>query len=148
MDARMRNQAAVLLDAVLAVQVLKSATKKSGLPRSTLELVNLRASQIYGCEFCVDEAAKSARKTGLTDGTLLAVAKWQREPQFTDAERAALALTEAATRLVDRSQPVPTELWDEVTQYYDEEEIAVLILMIVLTNRLKVVTKQVVGSMS
>ena len=79
--------------------------KQGGVPAATLELVHLRASQINGCSFCVDAGARSAKKAGETDERLFAVAAWREAPYFTDAERAALALTEAVTRLSDRIRP-------------------------------------------
>jgi AhpD family alkylhydroperoxidase len=79
---------------------------------TTLELVHLRASRINGCSACVDSGVKSARKTGETDERLLQVVAWRESDLFTDAERAALAMTEAATRLADRPDTVTDEIWD------------------------------------
>jgi len=151
MQARMSNPAMILPDAMNAIQTLLKATRKGGVPSATLELVHLRASQINGCSFCVDSGARSARKAGETDERLFAVAAWREAPYFTDAERAALALTEAATRLADRADPVPDSIWDEAAQYYDERGLAALILMIATTNlfnRLNATTRQVAGSQS
>ena len=149
MQARMSNPAMILPDAMNAIQTLLKATRKGGVPSATLELVHLRASQINGCSFCVDSGARSARKAGETDERLFAVAAWREAPYFTDAERAALALTEAATRLADRADPVPDEIWDEATRHYDEQGLAALILMIATTNlfnRLNATTRQVAGA--
>ena len=151
MQARMSNPAMILPDAMNAIQTLLKATRKGGVPSATLELVHLRASQINGCSFCVDSGARSARKAGETDERLFAVAAWREAPYFTDAERAALALTEAATRLADRADPVPDSIWDEAAQHYDERGLAALILMIATTNlfnRLNATTRQVAGSQS
>ena len=82
-----------------------TALRDSTLPAATQELVKLRASQINGCAFCVDSGARSAKRAGESDERLFAVAAWREAPYFTDAERAALALTEAATRLADRADP-------------------------------------------
>jgi len=151
MQARMSNPAMILPDAMNAIQTLLKATRKGGVPSATLELVHLRASQINGCSFCVDSGARSAKKADETDERLFAVAAWREAPYFTDAERAALALTEAATRLADRADPVPDSIWDEASRHYDEQGLAALILMIATTNlfnRLNATTRQVAGSQS
>src|SRR3954462_2708772 len=148
MQARMSNPAMILPNAMNAIQALLKAIRKGGVPSATLELVHLRASQINGCSFCVDSGARSAKKAGETDERLFAVAAWRETPYFTDAERAALALTEAATRLADRADPVPDAIWDEATRHYDEQQLAALILMIGVTNlfnRLNATTRQLAG---
>src|SRR5258707_9160288 len=132
-----------------ALQALAACVEKGGVPRRTLELVHLRASQINGCSVCVDGHFRIARKAGETDDRLFAVAAWRDAPYFSDAERAALALTEAVTRLSDRPEPVPDAIWDEAARYYDEKELASVILMIATTNlfnRLNATTKQVAGT--
>jgi AhpD family alkylhydroperoxidase len=134
MQARMTNPAMVLPDAMKAIQGMYKATYQSGVPHETLELVHLRASQINGCSACVFAGSRSARKAGVTDERLWSVAAWRESPLFTDAERAALALAEAMTRLADRADPVPDELWDEVADHYDERGLAALILWIATTN--------------
>jgi AhpD family alkylhydroperoxidase len=149
MPTRMSNPATILPDATNGIQALLMATRKGGVPSATLELVHLRASQINGCSFCVDSGARSAKKAGETDERLFAVAAWRDAPYFTDAERAALALTEAVTRLSDRADPVPDAIWDEAARHYDEQGLAALILMIATTNlfnRLNATTRQVAGS--
>src|SRR5262245_56179263 len=103
MQARMKNPAVLLPEAMPAILNVLKATKKGGVPEATLELVHLRASQINGCSYCVHGGALSARKAGETDDRLFALAAWREAPFFTDAERAALALAEAATRLADRT---------------------------------------------
>ena len=151
MQSRMSNPATILPDATNGIQALLKATRKGGVPSTTLELVHLRASQINGCSFCVDSGARSAKKAGETDERLFAVAAWREAPYFTDAERAALALTEAVTRLADRVDPVPDSIWDEAARHYDERGLAALILMIATTNlfnRLNATTRQVAGSQS
>jgi AhpD family alkylhydroperoxidase len=148
MQARMQNPAVIIPDAMPAILNVFKATKKGGVPEATLELVHLRASQINGCSYCVDGGVRSAKKAGESDERLFAVAAWREAPYFTDAERAALALTEAATRLSDRIDPVPDEIWDAATRHYDEQQLAALILMIGVTNlfnRLNATTKQVAG---
>jgi AhpD family alkylhydroperoxidase len=134
MQARMTNPAMVLPDALKAIQNLTKATTKGGVPQQTMELVHLRASQINGCSACVSGGAVSAKRAGETDERLFALPAWRETPYFTDAERAALALAEAVTRLSDRADAVPDELWDEVTRHYDEQQVAALVLWIGLTN--------------
>jgi AhpD family alkylhydroperoxidase len=151
MQPRMSNPATILPDASQAIYALLMATRKGGVPQTTLELVHLRASQINGCSFCVDSGARSAKQAGETDERLFAVAAWREAPYFTDAERTALALTEAVTRLADRTDPVPDPIWEEATRHYDEQGLAAIILMIATTNlfnRLNASTRQIAGSRS
>jgi AhpD family alkylhydroperoxidase len=145
----MPNPAIVLPDAMQPIQALIKAAHKGGVPQSTMELVHLRASQVNGCSACVAGGALSAKKAGETDERLFAVAAWREAPYFTDAERAALALAEAATRLSDRADPVPDEIWDEAARHYDESQLAALVLWIATTNlfnRLNATTRQVAGA--
>jgi AhpD family alkylhydroperoxidase len=149
MQARMKNPALVVPDAIDALMALGKATKNGGIAARTLELVHLRASQINGCSFCVDMHWRDAKKAGETDERIFAVAAWRHAPFFTDAERAALALTEALTRLSDRADPVPDEIWNEATRHYDERALAALVLAIStvnLWNRLNQATGQPAGS--
>ncbi len=149
MPARMSNPAWVLPDAFQAIQALQSATEKGGVPSSTLSLIHLRASQINGCNAYIDAGICSARDAGEADERLDAVAAWRETPYFTAAERAALALAEAVTRLSDRTDPVPDEIWGEATRHYDEQAMAALLLAIATTNvynRLNVATRQEAGN--
>ena len=149
MQARMKNPATVIPGAWQAIQALHSATEKGGVPAETLALVHLRVSQINGCSNCVDGGTKHAKKAGETEERLFAVAAWRDAPYYTDAERAALALAEAVTRLSDRADPVPDEIWDDAARHYDERALASLILSIATTNvfnRLNVATRQVAGA--
>ncbi len=148
LQPRMKNPAAVLPGAWQAVQALHESTGKGGVPAATLALVHLRASQINGCSSCVNSGWQAAKKAGESDERLFTVAAWREAPYFTDAERAALALTEAVTRLSDRARPVTDEVWDEAARYYDEKGLAALVLTIATTNlfnRLNVTTRQVAG---
>ncbi|GAA4238200.1 carboxymuconolactone decarboxylase family protein [Actinomadura meridiana] len=106
----------------------------SGVPHSTLELVRLRVSQINGCAYCVNMHAGDAKKAGETDQRLWGVAAWRESPLFTDEERAALALAEAATRIADNPDGVPDETWDEAADYYDEDSLAGLVMVIAAIN--------------
>ena len=149
MQARMKNPAEILPEAMKALWALKGATEKSGVPEKTLMLVELRASQINGCSMCVDMHSRMAKKAGESDERLFAVSAWREAPYFSDAERAALTLTEALTRISDQPNPVSDELWGEVSKYYDEKALAALTLAIAninVWNRLNVATRQVAGS--
>jgi AhpD family alkylhydroperoxidase len=149
MQARMKNPAMILPGAMQAIQALNAATEKGGVPAATLALAHLRASQINGCSACVDMGTRHAKKAGETDERLFAVAAWREAPYFSEAERAALALTEAVTRLSDREDPVPDAIWEEAARHYDESALAALILSIATTNvfnRLNVTTRQVAGA--
>jgi AhpD family alkylhydroperoxidase len=149
MQSRMKNPALIIPDAMQALQALGASIEKAGVPRRTLELVHLRASQINGCSVCADMHPRIARKLGETDDRLLAVGAWRDTPYFSDAERAALALTEAVTRLSDRPDPVPDEIWQEAARHYPEQALAALVLAIAsinVWNRLNVATRQVVGA--
>ncbi|MFU8874893.1 carboxymuconolactone decarboxylase family protein [Micromonospora sp. SL4-19] len=145
LDARIQNPAALLPDTMKAINLLYKAAHSAGVPDSTLELVHLRASQINGCSACVDSGARNARKNGETEERLFAVAVWRETPYFTEAERSALALAEAATRLADRSDAVPDEIWDEAARHFGEKELSALVLWIATTNffnRLNATTRQ------
>ena len=149
MQPRMKNPAMIIPDAMKAIQALNAATQQGGVPPATLGLVHLRASQINGCSFCCDSGSCHAKAAGETDERLFSVAAWREAPYFTGAERAALALTEAVTRLSDRADPVPDDIWDEAARHYDERGLAALLLMIATTNvfnRLNVPTRQVAGA--
>jgi AhpD family alkylhydroperoxidase len=148
MQARMSIQAMLVPDAMPAIMALGAVAKKSSVPARTLELMHLRASQINGCSVCVDMHARTLKQLDETDERMLAVGAWRDTPYFTDAERAALALTEAATRISDRPDPVPDAIWNEAARHYNEPELAALILNIGLINffnRLNVITRQVAG---
>jgi AhpD family alkylhydroperoxidase len=117
------------------------AIERSPLPKPTQNLVMLRASQINGCGWCVDIHAKEAAAAGETAVRLNLVAAWRHATVFTDAERAALALTDEVTRLADSPDGVPDATWARVREHYDDEQIAALVLlaaMINATNRLMV----------
>src|SRR5436190_22824545 len=149
MHARMSNPAMIVPDAMQALLALGASAEKGGVPSRTLGLVQLRASQINGCSLCVDMHPRHLKKAGETDERLFALAAWRDAPYFSDAERAALALTEAITRLSDRADPVPDEIWKEATRHYDERALAGLSLSIAtinVWNRLNVSTRQVAGS--
>ncbi len=133
MEARMKNPAMVL-DAMPAIQGLYKAMYSSGIDPRLLELVHLRASQINGCGACVSSGVEQAKKHGETDERLHQVVAWRESDLFTDEERSALTLAEAATRLADRPDAVTDEIWDAVGDYFDERQLSAIILMIATTN--------------
>jgi AhpD family alkylhydroperoxidase len=144
----MKNPVMIFPAAMQSLLDLNTITEKGGVPPTTIGLVQLRASQINGCSVCVDMHPRMLKQAGETDERLFAVAAWRDAPYFTDSERAALALTEAVTRLSDRSDPVPDEIWEEAASHYDERGLAALLLAIALINvwnRLNVATRQVAG---
>jgi AhpD family alkylhydroperoxidase len=148
MQARMKSPVYVIPDAMKALHALKGATEQGGVPPATLALVELRASQINGCSFCVDMHARMMRKAGETEDRVVAVAAWRHAPYFTAAERAALALAEAVTRLADREDPVADTIWSEAARHYDEKGLAALILAIAginVWNRLNAAVGQIAG---
>src|SRR4026208_1415855 len=118
---RMKNPAMLIPEAMQPFMAFTEAVRKSGVSQRALDLAHLRASQINGCSFCVDMGSRELKKAGETDDRLFSVAAWREAPYFTGAERAALALAEAVTRLSDRSDPVPEEIWNEATLHYDEK---------------------------
>jgi AhpD family alkylhydroperoxidase len=131
---RLKSPGAILPDVVPGIQTIIGAVYRSGLPRSTIELTHLRVSQINGCAACIDSGWRTAKKAGESDERLFNVAAWRHAPYFSDAERAALALAEAATRLADREEAVPDAIWDEAARHHDEKALAALVTWISLTN--------------
>jgi AhpD family alkylhydroperoxidase len=149
MEARMKNPAGVLPGAFDAIMGINAAIAKGGAPEAVLHLTHLRASQINGCGACIDGGVKYAKKAGETDERLFAVSAWREAPYFSDAERAALALSEAVTRLNDRADPVPDEVWTEAAKHFDERALSALVLHVAVTNlfnRLNVSTRQIAGA--
>jgi AhpD family alkylhydroperoxidase len=147
MKARLNFVATLGPDAISTMQALGKLTENGSVPALTLRLVHLRASQINGCSVCVDLDRRFARAAD-TDERLFLVAAWRDAPVFSDAERAALALTEAVTRLADRSDAVPDEVWNEAARHYDERALSTLVLAIAVANtwnRMNVATRQVAG---
>lgn len=146
MSARMTSVPMVLPEAMRALLALGKSAQNGSVPQKTIDLVHLRASQINGCGVCVDMHWREARKAGETDERMFTVAAWRETPYFNDAERAALALTEAVTRLADRPDAVSDEVWNEAARHYDERGLATLLVAIVTINawnRLNAATRQV-----
>jgi AhpD family alkylhydroperoxidase len=147
--ARMGHPAMIVPGAMEGLQAVGAAVYASGVPDRTIDLINVRVSQINGCGVCLLGDLRTAKKKGETDERLATLAGWRETPFFTDAERAALALAEAMTRLNDRSDPVPDEIWDEATRHYDEPALAALVLAIAninFWNRVNVATRQIAGA--
>lgn len=125
---------------------MEVAVRRCGLERSLVELVKVRASQINGCAFCIDMHTKDARAHGETEQRLYALSAWRETPFFTDRERAALAFTEAVTRLADGH--VSDAVIDEAKAHFDELELTKLLYAVVLINawnRLGVTAAKPVG---
>jgi AhpD family alkylhydroperoxidase len=133
-----------------ALNAVSKSISRARLPIPR-EFVHLRASQINGCSWCVDMHAKEAIRSGESMERVFAVAAWRDTTYFSEAERAALELTEALTRLADSADPVPDDLFDAVAEHFDEAQLAALILDIAnvnVWNRLNIATRQVVGEQS
>ncbi len=148
MQARIENPAITVPGAMQALQSLADATKRCGVPQITLYLVHLRASQINGCSVCVDMHSRELKAAGEPDERIFTLAAWRESSYFTESERAALALTEAATRLADRSDPVPDEVWEQAARHYNEQELAGLVVSIAAINawnRINAATRQITG---
>ena len=121
---------------------------ESTLPNATQDLVKIRASQINGCGFCTDMHTKDATAAGETSLRLNMVAAWREATVFTEAERAALELAEQGTRIADAAGGVTDEAWANAAKHYDEEQLAVLVMIISLINvynRMNVITRQPAG---
>jgi AhpD family alkylhydroperoxidase len=152
MEARMTNPALSVPGLLDALQALSKAANEAagtaGVPRATMDLIGLRASQINGCSVCLDMHTRGARKAGESDERLHTLAAWRHTPYFTDAERAVLALTEAGTRLADVAGDIPDDVFDEAARYFDEPALAALVVAIAAINtwnRLNVMSRQIAG---
>jgi AhpD family alkylhydroperoxidase len=148
MQRRIQNPAFVVPGALESLQQLGASAKTAEIPETTLYMVQLRASQINGCSVCVDIHSRELEYAGESSERIHLVAAWRETPYFSDAERAALALCEAATRLADRADPVPDEVWDEAARHYTEPQLAALVIAIATINafnRINVAARQVTG---
>jgi AhpD family alkylhydroperoxidase len=144
----MSNPAVIIPGAMKALQALASSANESGLPAGLTELVYLRVSQINGCSVCVMLHTTNLKTSGESDERITAVGAWRETPYFTHAERSALELTEAVTRLADRPDPVPDSIWEDAAAHYDEIQLAGLLLAIAginVWNRLNASTRQIAG---
>jgi AhpD family alkylhydroperoxidase len=148
MQPRIENPAVTVPGALPALQKLGAAVRRTGVPATTLYLIEARASQINGCSVCLDMHSRELKAAGEPDQRIFMVGAWREAPYFSDAERAALALTEAATRLADSSDPIPDEVWEEAARHYDEPQLAGLVLAIATINafnRINATTRQITG---
>jgi AhpD family alkylhydroperoxidase len=148
MKARIKNPALSVPGALEALQQLGASATAAGIPETTLYMVHLRASQINGCSVCVDMHTRELEHAGESSERIHTVAAWREAPYFSDGERAALALTEAVTRLADRPDAVPDEVWDEAARHYSEPQLAALVVAIATINaynRLNATTRQPTG---
>jgi AhpD family alkylhydroperoxidase len=149
MQARMTHPVMVLPDAMKALHALSKAAQSAGVPETTHQLIHLRVSQINGCSVCVDMHARELKDAGEKDERIWGVGAWRESPYFTDAERAALALAECVTRLADRPDAVPDEVWDDAADNFDEKELSSLLLSIAainVWNRLNAAIRQPVSA--
>lgn len=149
MNARLNFQSSPVLGKVIKyINSAGKALSESSLPVATQELVKLRASQINGCGFCADMHYKDAVHAGEDPLRLNLVAAWREAKCFTEAERAALELTEQGTRIADAAGGVTDEVWANAAKHYDEEQLAALVCAIALINtynRMNVITQQPAG---
>lgn len=148
LQARIALPALAVPGAMDALMALDKAIAKTGLPEKTRELVHIRVSQINACGMCCVGHPRTAKKLGETDERIWAIAGWRDAPYFDDAERSALALAEAITRLADQADAVPDDVWDDAARHYDDQQLAALVLTIAqvnLWNRMNVATRQVAG---
>jgi AhpD family alkylhydroperoxidase len=142
----MKNPLFVIPGAFQAQLALSKSAENANVPKATLCMVTLRASQINGCSVCVVMHAGELKELGESDERIHSVAAWREAPWFTEAERAALALTEALTRLSDRPDAVSDEIWEEAARHYDERGLAALVVTIAainVWNRVNAATRQV-----
>jgi AhpD family alkylhydroperoxidase len=148
MQPRIKSPALTLPGARDAILSIVKTVETSGVPRATLELVNVRVGQINGCSVCVDMHCRALKKLGESDARIFTIATWREAPYYTEAERAALALAEAATRLADRADAVPDEVWKQASAHFADAALSALVMTIAvanLWNRLNVPTRQVTG---
>lgn len=152
MQARLKNPAMLVPDALQPLMTLGKTLQNGKVPARTLGLVHVRVSQINGCAVCLDLHRQQEKKAAeQPDDRLLMVGAWRDAPFFTEAERAALALAEAETRMADREDPVSDEVWKEAARHYDEQALGQLVLyigVVNLYNRVNVTTRQVAGAQS
>ncbi|QDZ16986.1 carboxymuconolactone decarboxylase family protein [Humibacter ginsenosidimutans] len=150
MRARMPHPAFLLEGGFDALSAMNKVAGSTELPAATLHLVSLRASQINGCSWCTVEHTRELREDdGASDARIAAVASWREAPYFTARERAALALTEAVTRVADRPDPVSDELWAEVTALFSKKEVSALLFAIGtinVWNRINAAIRQPAGA--
>ncbi|HVX30046.1 MAG TPA: carboxymuconolactone decarboxylase family protein [Nitrolancea sp.] len=134
MQPRMNHPVYVIPEAMEALQALSKSSQVDGLTPSLHAMIHLRASQINGCSACVQIHSREMKHAGETDTRIYGVAAWRDTNYYSDAERAALALTEALTRQADRPDPVSDELWNEAAKLFDEKQLAAILVSIASIN--------------
>lgn len=145
---RMKSPVFTLSGSREALLTISKSVEACGVPRATLEFVNVRVGQINGCSVCVDMHCRALKKLGESDSRVFAIGAWREAPYYSEPERAALALAEAATRLCDRCDAVPDDVWQEAARHFSEQALSGLVMSIALSNlwnRLNVPTRQVSG---
>jgi AhpD family alkylhydroperoxidase len=145
MQPRLENLTHLLPGTRDGVNALYKAAHSVDLPPSILALVHLRASQINGCSVCVDLGGRDFTGRGESAERMWSVAAWRETPYFTEPERAALALAEAATRIADRPEAVTDEIWADAAKHFNDAQLAAIVLWIAVTNffnRVNAATRQ------
>lgn len=146
--ARIKNPAIALPGVIEAMTKVFACADRAGIPKTTHALMHVRASQINGCSVCLDMHTRELVHAGEPNERIFTVAAWRDAPYFSDAERAALALTESVTRLADSDDPVPDEVWEDAARHYSEPQLAALLVSIATINawnRLMVASRQLSG---
>ena len=150
MDARLDyNSSEILQKFAKQINSAAATLRPANLPPAVANLVLIRASQINGCSVCLDMHTKDAEHAGETSVRLNLVAAWRDAKVFTDAERAALELTEQGTRIADAAAGVTDEVWANAARHYDDDQLAALVSLIAVINaynRLNVIVRQPAGS--
>lgn len=144
-QSRMANPATILPQAYKGIGNLLAAAASGGVPASTIELVALRVSQVNGCAACIEGHVVNGPGVGLTPSQMVGLAAFRESPFFDEAEKAALELADALTRLAGATDAVPDELWREVTKHYDETQVAALVVAIAthnLFNRINIAVRE------
>ncbi len=126
------NYSKIAPGAYHTMRELETYVKQSGLEASLLELVRLRASQINGCAYCIDMHTKDARSEGESEQRLYCLSAWRETPFYSDRERAALAWTEAVTKISEG--PVPEEVFDQAKMQFTEKELVDLTMAVITIN--------------
>lgn len=148
MQPRIKSPVFTLAGSREALLSISKSVESSGVSRAVLELVNVRIGQINGCSVCVDMHCRALRKLGESDARIFNIGAWREAPYYSEPERAALALAENATRLCDRCDAVPDDIWQEAARHFSEQALSGLVMAIALSNlwnRLNVPTRQVSG---
>jgi AhpD family alkylhydroperoxidase len=150
MEARLTVESSpLIMKFVKHINSAGAVVHQSPLPAATQELVKIRASQINGCGFCTDMHTKDAAHNGESQQRLNLVAAWREATVFTEAERAALELTEEGTRIADAAGGVSDEVWQNAAKHYDDDQLAALVSLVALINtynRMNVIVRQPAGA--